>query len=55
MDITRHLILDGSNFKPIISSAVVLGNIVYLCGVTADPVGDITVQTRQVLRRPLHD
>jgi enamine deaminase RidA (YjgF/YER057c/UK114 family) len=51
MDITRHLILDSSNFKPIISSAVVHGNVVYLCGVTADPVGDITVQTRQVLQR----
>jgi enamine deaminase RidA (YjgF/YER057c/UK114 family) len=51
MDITRHLILDSSNFKPIISSAVVHGNMVYLCGVTADPVGDITAQTRQVLQR----
>jgi enamine deaminase RidA (YjgF/YER057c/UK114 family) len=51
MNITRHSILDSSNFKPIISSAVVHGNIVYLCGVTADPIGDITAQTRQVLQR----
>jgi enamine deaminase RidA (YjgF/YER057c/UK114 family) len=51
MTIARHLILDSSNFKPIISSAVVYGEIVYLCGVTADPIGDITVQTRQVLQR----
>ena len=51
MTIARYLILDSSNFKPIISSAVVHGDIVYLCGVTADPIGDITVQTRQVLQR----
>ncbi len=51
MDIARHLIMDSGNFKPIISRAVVHGPMVFLCGVTADPVGDITAQTRQVLER----
>jgi len=51
MEITRHLIMDSTNFKPIISRAVVHDNTVYLCGITADPVGDITAQTRQVLER----
>lgn len=36
---------------PVISQAVVHGDAVYLCGVTPDPVGDITTQTRQVLDR----
>jgi enamine deaminase RidA (YjgF/YER057c/UK114 family) len=30
---------------------VVRDDTVYLCGVTADPVGDITAQTQQVLER----
>jgi enamine deaminase RidA (YjgF/YER057c/UK114 family) len=51
MNINRHLIMDSSNFKPIISRAVVHDDRVYLCGITADPIGDITVQTRQVLER----
>jgi enamine deaminase RidA (YjgF/YER057c/UK114 family) len=51
MNIGRHLIMDSSNFKPIISRAVVHDDRVYLCGITADPIGDITVQTRQVLER----
>ena len=37
--------------KPIISGVVAAGNFVFLKGVTADPVGDVTEQTRQVLRR----
>jgi len=36
---------------PLISKAVAYGGIVSLCGVTPDPVGDITAQTRQVLER----
>ena len=36
---------------PIISFVVVHNDIVYLCGITADPVGDIKAQTRQVLER----
>jgi enamine deaminase RidA (YjgF/YER057c/UK114 family) len=51
MNINRHLIMDSSNFKPIISRAVVHNDLVYLCGITADPIGDITAQTRQVLER----
>ena len=36
---------------PLISKAVAYGGIVSLCGVTPEPVGDITAQTRQVLER----
>jgi enamine deaminase RidA (YjgF/YER057c/UK114 family) len=36
---------------PIISKVVVHGGLVYTCGVVADPVGDITQQTRQALER----
>jgi enamine deaminase RidA (YjgF/YER057c/UK114 family) len=51
MTISRHSIMDSGNFRPIISRAVVHEGMVYLCGLTADPIGDITVQTRQVLSR----
>ena len=51
MPIERHLIMDRSGFKPIISRAVVHDGLVYLCGVAPDPVGDIAVQTRQTLDR----
>lgn len=51
MTIQRYGIVDGSQGLPIISRVVVHGDIVYLCGVTPDPVGDITTQTRQVLER----
>jgi enamine deaminase RidA (YjgF/YER057c/UK114 family) len=51
MSITRHQITDGCNRLPIISRALVHGDVVYLCGVTPDPVGDIKVQTKQVLER----
>ena len=51
MDITRHEITSGANGRPIISYAVVRGDTVYLSGVTPDPGGDITPQTRQVLGR----
>jgi enamine deaminase RidA (YjgF/YER057c/UK114 family) len=51
MAIERHLFMDSAGFKPIISRAVVHEGLVYLCGVTPDPVGDIAVQTRQTLER----
>jgi enamine deaminase RidA (YjgF/YER057c/UK114 family) len=51
MTITRHGITEATNGLPIISRAVVRGDTVYLCGVTPDPVGDITAQTKQVLDR----
>jgi len=49
MEIERHLIMDSENFKPIISRVLAHGDRVYVCGVTGDPVGDVTAQTRQVL------
>jgi len=49
---TRHVgIVAGGNGLPRISKAVVHDGLVYLCGVTADPLGDIVTQTRQVLAR----
>jgi enamine deaminase RidA (YjgF/YER057c/UK114 family) len=51
MSITRYGITDGTNGRPIISGMVVRDDTVYLCGITADPVGDITAQTQQVLDR----
>jgi enamine deaminase RidA (YjgF/YER057c/UK114 family) len=51
MSITRHQITDGTKGRPIISRVAIHGNMVYLCGVTPDPVGDIKSQTKQVLQR----
>ena len=51
MSITRYEITDGANGRPIISGMVVRDDTVYLCGVTADPVGDITAQTQQGIER----
>jgi enamine deaminase RidA (YjgF/YER057c/UK114 family) len=51
MSITRYGTTDGANGLPIISRAVVRGDMVYLCGVTPDPTGDIKAQTQQVLDR----
>jgi enamine deaminase RidA (YjgF/YER057c/UK114 family) len=51
MAIERHLIMESSGLRPIISRAVVHDGLVHLCGVTPDPVGDIAVQTRQTLER----
>ncbi len=50
MDITRYEYPVTAG-RPIISKAVAHGNVIYLCGMTPDPVGDIVVQTRQVLER----
>ena len=52
MDIERHLIMDSANFRPIISRVVAQGDRVYVCGITGDPVGDVTAQTRQVTTSP---
>ena len=41
----------GLHGLPVISQVVVHGDTVHLCGVTPDPSGDITTQTRQVLER----
>ena len=49
MEIERHRLVDGTNFKPIISRVVAHRDRVYVCGITGDPVGDVTVQTRQAL------
>jgi enamine deaminase RidA (YjgF/YER057c/UK114 family) len=51
MSIARNGITDGSNGMPIMSRAVVRGDTVYLSGVVPDPVGDVAVQTRQVLEK----
>lgn len=51
MDITRYGIIEPKDGLPCISSVVVRGDTVYLCGVTPDPVGDIKTQTQQVLSR----
>jgi len=55
MSITRHdirKITEENRGQPIISQAVVHGNVAYLAGITPDPVvGDIKTQTAQVLRR----
>jgi enamine deaminase RidA (YjgF/YER057c/UK114 family) len=55
MSIVRHeirQISDENRGQPIISQAVVHGNVAYFAGVTPDPiVGDIRTQTAQVLRR----
>ncbi len=48
---SRYDILSEAKGRPIISYAVVRGDTVYLSGVTPDPAGDITSQTKQVLDR----
>jgi enamine deaminase RidA (YjgF/YER057c/UK114 family) len=51
MRILRHGITPGSDGLPRISTVVERGETVYVCGVLADPGGDIKAQTRQVLER----
>jgi Endoribonuclease L-PSP len=55
MSIRRHeirQISDENRGQPIVSQAVVHGNIAYFAGITPNPiVGDIKIQTAQVLRR----
>ncbi len=50
-DIRRFGTTNGAAGIPVISQAVEHHGIVYLCGVTPDPVGDVKTQTRQVLDR----
>jgi enamine deaminase RidA (YjgF/YER057c/UK114 family) len=54
MGIERHLIMDRADAKPIISRVVAQGDPVYVCGMTGNPVGDVTAQTRQALGRIDH-
>jgi enamine deaminase RidA (YjgF/YER057c/UK114 family) len=53
MNIQRFGISEATADIPIISLATVHDNIVYLCGITADParLGDVKDQTRQILDR----
>jgi enamine deaminase RidA (YjgF/YER057c/UK114 family) len=51
MNPTYSGIVEGNCGLPVISRVVEHAGIVYLCGVTADPVGDVTTQTREVFRR----
>jgi enamine deaminase RidA (YjgF/YER057c/UK114 family) len=51
MNITRHEYPLKGEGRPIISRVVEHGDIVYVCGTLPDPIGDITVQTQQVLDR----
>ena len=55
MSIIRHeirQISDENRGQPIISQAVVHGNVAYFAGITPNPIaGDIKTQTAQVLRR----
>ena len=55
MSIIRHeirRISEENRGQPIISQAVVHGNVAYFAGITPNPiVGDIKTQTAQVLRR----
>src|SRR5205807_9237821 len=55
VSIIRHeirQISDENRGQPIISQAVVHGNVAYFAGITPNPIaGDIKTQTAQVLRR----
>jgi enamine deaminase RidA (YjgF/YER057c/UK114 family) len=53
MDIQRIGITEATGDIPIISLATIHDNIVYLCGITADPgrLGDVKDQTGQILDR----
>lgn len=51
MTITRYGNTRGLAGLPVISQVVVHASIVYLCGVTPEPIGDVTQQTKQVLSR----
>jgi enamine deaminase RidA (YjgF/YER057c/UK114 family) len=51
---TAGMEIPGMKVVPIISLAVVHNGVVSLCGMTADPIGDVKVQTKQVLERIDH-
>jgi len=46
---TEGMSVPGMKTVPIISYALVHNDVVSLCGIPADPVGDVKAQTRQVL------
>jgi hypothetical protein len=48
---TEGMSVPGMQTVPIISYALVHNDVVSLCGIPGDPVGDVKVQTRQVLER----
>jgi enamine deaminase RidA (YjgF/YER057c/UK114 family) len=49
--ILRHGSVPPEGGLPIISKVVERGSMVYVCGVTPEPAGDVTAQTRQLLER----
>ena len=51
MKITRFGVTEAVDGRPVISRAAVRSDTVYLCGVTAEPAGDVRSQTVQVLER----
>ncbi len=54
MGTTEGMDIPGMKVVPVISLSVVHNDVVSLCGMTADPIGDVKVQTRQVLERIDH-
>ena len=48
---TEGMSVLGMKTVPIISYALVHNDVVSLCGIPGDPVGDVKAQTRQVLER----
>ena len=50
-EIVRRGIVLPEGGLPIISRVVERGSMVYVCGVTPEPAGDVKHQTRQVLER----
>lgn len=49
--ILRHGIVAPEGGLPVISKVVERGRMVYVCGVTPEPPGDVKAQTHQVLER----
>lgn len=49
--VLRHGIVAADGGLPVISKVVERGRMIYVSGVTPEPAGDVTAQTRQVLER----
>jgi len=49
--VLRHGIVAPEGGLPVISKVVERGSMIYVCGVTPEPAGDVSAQTRQVLER----
>lgn len=49
--VLRHGIVPPDGGLPVISKVVERGRMIYVSGVTPEPAGDVTAQTRQVLER----